>query len=108
MFNKNVFKKIVFLIICMWLIAAAGCSAPNQSETNPPVDAKKAEEVMNNFQNLVQSNAGMEEIAVYLAGNIASLSKEDASRLVDQFEQIQKDRISELETLFLKKPCKAK
>ncbi|MDD4238241.1 MAG: hypothetical protein PHT62_06770 [Desulfotomaculaceae bacterium] len=94
------FKKIALLIFCILLVAAAGCSAQNQSETNSPVDAAKAKAVMNDFQNLTQNDAGVEEIAGFIADNITYVSEEDASKLVDQFEQIQKDKISELETLF--------
>lgn len=94
------FKKLALLIFCILLVAAAGCSAQSQSETNPPADAAKAKAVMNDFQKLTQKDAGVDEIAGFLADNITYVSEEDASKLVDQFEQIQKDRISELETLF--------
>lgn len=94
------FKKFVLIIFCVLLVAAAGCSAQNQSEPNSPVDAEKAKAVMSDFQNLTQEDASVEEIAGFLADNITYVSEEDASKLVDQFEQIQKDRLSELETLF--------
>jgi hypothetical protein len=102
------FKKLALLIFCILLAAAAGCSAQNQSESNPPVDAAKAKAVMDGFQNLVQNDAGVEGIAGFITGNITYVSAEDASRLVDQFEQIQKDKITELEALFFEDTIQGK
>lgn len=96
------FKKLVPLILCIFLVVAAGCTAQKPSETNPPADSKTANAIMDEFQTLKQKNAGVEEVANFIIDNIADVSQENATKLADEFEQLQKDKLPELESLFFK------
>lgn len=85
------FKKIVFIILCLSLITM-GCA-------NLEKDAKEANVVMTDFKALVQSNASAEEVASFINANIKNVSKEDASKMVSDFERVQKDKLAEFEEL---------
>ncbi|MCG9969914.1 hypothetical protein L9W92_18115 [Pelotomaculum terephthalicicum JT] len=93
-------KKIALIILCLCLVvAAAGCTVKKQTEPNTPTEPE-ANTIMNDYQALIQKNPGVEEVADFINQNISSVSKEDASDMVDQFEKIQKKNLPQFESMF--------
>ncbi|TEB06063.1 hypothetical protein Psch_03105 [Pelotomaculum schinkii] len=101
------FKKLTPIILCLLVVVAAGCTAKKQTEPKPPAEPK-ANTVMNDFQILTQEDAGVEEVANFINNNIASVSKEDASKLVDEFEKIQQKKLPQFESMFAEDAIQSK
>jgi hypothetical protein len=58
---------------------------------------------MNDFHTLAQKNSSVvEEVANFINNNISKVSKEDASKMVDEFEKIQKNNLPQFEDMFTK------
>lgn len=93
-------KKMAPLILCLFLIVSAGCTAKKQAGTNPPAETK-ASTVMNDFNSLTQKDPSVEDVAVFINNNLANVSKEDAAKLVDEFEKIQKKNLQQFENMFI-------
>ncbi len=83
-------KKLASLMLLLTLIMFSGCAAEQQSET-----------LMNEFKSLAAENTDIEEVAAFLTKNIAHVSKEKASQMVIEFEKMQKNNLSQLQTAFL-------
>jgi hypothetical protein len=56
--------------------------------------------VMNDFHALTQKDSSAEEVAVFINNNICNVTKEDASKMVDEFENIQKKHLPQFESRF--------
>ena len=92
-------KKLALIIFCFILVVvAAGCNTKNQTEPNPPQDPK-ANAIMNEFQALTQKDTSPEEVADFINNNIADVSKEDAAKMVDEFESIQIEFLPQFESV---------
>ncbi len=93
-------KKLALILFCLVLVAvAAGCTAKKQTEPDTPKEPK-ADTVMSDFHTLIQKDSSAEEVAGFINKNISSVSKEDASKMVDQFEKIQKNNLPHFENMF--------
>jgi len=93
-------KKLATIILCLCLIVvAAGCATERRTEPGPPKEPP-ADTVMNNFHALTQKDSGVEEVANFIKNNISNVSKEDASKMVDEFEKIQKKNLPRFEDMF--------
>ena len=96
-------KKLAFIILCIILmvVTAVGCTANKQTELNTSKEPE-ANLVMNDFHALIQNDASVEEVATFVKNNIISVSKEDASKMVNDFEKIQKKNLPQFESMFNK------
>jgi hypothetical protein len=93
------YKKLAVIILCLGLVAAAGCATNNQ--TGPDnLEGQKSVTIMNDFLSLTQNDISVEEVANFIKNNIAEVSQEDASKMVDAFEKIQKNSYQQYEELF--------
>ncbi|OPX87639.1 MAG: hypothetical protein A4E53_02418 [Pelotomaculum sp. PtaB.Bin104] len=92
-------KKFALIIFCLSLAVAAGCVVKKQTEQNTPKEPE-ANTIMNDFQALIQKDSSVEEVAGFINNNISSVSEEDASKMVDQFEIIQKKNLPQFEIMF--------
>ncbi|WP_243120827.1 YjgB family protein [Pelotomaculum sp. FP] len=89
------FKKLALIIFCFSLVvAAAGCTTNKQTEPETP------NTVMNDFLTLTQTDSRLEEVANFIKDNISNVSEEDASKMVDEFEKIQKKNLPQFERMF--------
>lgn len=96
-------KKIALVIFCSGLfLTAVGCNTPNAANKTGPDPAREqiASGIMNEFQSVVQKNASVEEVAGFINNNIMDVSPEDGSKMVDEFERLQKDYLPQLENIF--------
>lgn len=94
-------KKLALLILCLSLVVAAGCAAKDQTGPNTPGEPKD-NTVMNDFHSLTQKDSSAEEVASFINNNIAKVSKEDASKMADEFEKMQKNNLQQFEDMFIK------
>jgi len=92
-------KKLAPIIFCLCLIVTAGCTTDRRTEPGPPKEPP-AGTVMNDFHALTQKDSRVEEVANFIKNNISSVSKEDASKMVDNFEKIQKKNLPRFEDMF--------
>lgn len=93
-------KKLVLIIFCLSLIVVApGCAMERRTEPGQPKEPK-TNPVMNDFRILTQKDFSVEEVANFIKNNISSVSKEEASSLVDEFEKIQKKNLPQFESMF--------
>ena len=92
-------KKLALLILCLSLVVAAGCTTKKQAGFGTP-EEPMANTVMNDFHSLTQKDSSVEEVANFIKNNIANVSKEDASKMVDEFEKIQKNKLPQFENMF--------
>lgn len=92
-------KKLALIILCLSLVVAAGCTPKKQTELDTPIELK-ANTIMNDFYTLTQKDSSVEEVANFVNNNIFNVSKEDASKMVDQFEKIQKKNLPQFENMF--------
>ena len=94
-------KKLVLTVFCLsLLVIAVGCNMENQTKPDP-AQAKKAGEIMKEFQTITQKGAGVEEVAGFINNNIADVFQEDASKMVDELERIQKEFLPQLDSMFI-------
>lgn len=100
-------KKIALIIFCLSLVAAAGCAEKEQTEPTTPKETE-AKTIMDDYQTLIQKDPSVEEVAGFINKNISGVSKEDASKMVDQFEEIQKKNLPEFETIFYEDEIQSK
>jgi len=91
-------KKVVLIILCLCLVVAAGCTGEKAAVDN----------IMNDFQTLIEQDTSVEEVAGFINNNIASVSKEDATKMVDQFEKLQKEYLPQFEDTFTEKDIQEK
>lgn len=94
-------KKLALIILCLSLVIAAGCTTKKQTEPDTPKEPR-TDTIMNDFRALTQKDSSVEEIANFISNNISSVSKEDASKMVDDFEKIQKKNLPQYENMFNK------
>ena len=92
-------KKLALIILSLSLVVTIGCTAKKQIESNNPKEPK-ANTIMNDFQTLIQKDSSMEEVADFINNNISSVSKENATKMVDEFEKKQKNNLSQFENMF--------
>lgn len=97
--GHELLKKFALIIFCLSLVVAAGCTAKKQAETNTPKEPGNSV-IMNDFQALIQKDSDVAEVAGFINNNISSVSKEDASKMVDQLEKIQKKNLPQYENMF--------
>jgi len=83
------------------VVIAAGCNTKNQTEPNTPQNPK-ANAIMNEFQALTQKDTSPEEVADFINNNIADVSKENAAKMVDEFERIQIKFLPQFERIIFK------
>jgi hypothetical protein len=101
---RNLLRKFALIIVCLGLVVAAvGCNGENQTEPDKTGEQKTAE-IMNEFQSLTESDTQkdtiVEEVAAFIENNIKHVSREDASKMVNEFEKLQKEYLPQLENLF--------
>lgn len=93
-------KKIAPIILCLSLIIIVpGCTMERRTESGQPKEPK-ANPVMNDFRILTQKDSSAEEVACFMKNNISSVSNEEASSMVDEFEKIQKKSLPQFESMF--------
>ena len=92
------FKKLVLVILCLSLVVAAGCNTENQTEPNTPSN-QQANTVLDQFQTITQQITSAEEVANFLINNISNAPKEDAAKMVDEFERIQIEFLPQFESV---------
>lgn len=94
-------KKLALIILCLsLLVVATGCNTKNQTEPNTAQE-QKAIAIMNEFQAITQKDTSVEEVANFINNNILDVPKEDASKMVNEFERIQKKFLPQLESMFI-------
>ncbi len=94
-------KKLVLTVFCLsLLVIAVGCNMENKTKPDP-AQAKKAGEIMKEFQTITQKGAGVKEVAGFINNNIADVFQEDASKMVDELERIQKEFLPQLDSMFI-------
>lgn len=111
----NMSKKIFFLRFVSIIMAAAlllgaglltGCTAvtddkiedSNNEVNNPPaVEESKQDKVMAEFMTFAEGNPKPDAIIEFMDKNIAEVSKENASRMLDELEKSLKDNLQGLE-----------
>ena len=94
-------KKLALIILCLSLVIVVGCAPKKQTEPNIPKEPE-ANTIMNDFHTLTQKDSSVEEVASFINDNISNVSKEDASKMVDEFEKIQKKNLPGFESMFSK------
>ncbi|SHK33149.1 hypothetical protein [Desulforamulus aeronauticus] len=87
------------MTLCFILVASLGCTAANQDEPEKNKESK-ATTIMQDFQSLSQQEATLEEIANFINNNISQVAKEDASTMVNEFEEMQKEQLAQFEAMF--------
>lgn len=93
-------KKLALIILCLSLVVAAGCTTKKQTEPDTPKEPKANTIIMNDFNTLTQKDSSAEDVANFINNNISNVSKEDASKMVDEFEKIQKKNLPQIENMF--------
>ncbi len=93
------FKKLALVILFISLLTAAGCAWKAPTAPNTPEEPEN-NVIMNDFQTLIQEDAGAEEVAAFINNNIAGVSRENATRMVDRFESIQKNTLPQFENMY--------
>ena len=101
------FKKLALLVIGLSLVITAGCAVEKQTGSNT-LEEPKTNTVMNDFYSLTQKDSSVEEVANFINNNIANVSQEDASKMVDEFEKIQKNNLQQFESMFIKDEMQSK
>ncbi|MDD4238704.1 MAG: hypothetical protein PHT62_09120 [Desulfotomaculaceae bacterium] len=56
---------------------------------------------MNDFHSLTEKDSSVEEVANFINNNIADVSQEDASKMTDEFEKMQKNNLQQFEKMFI-------
>ncbi|MEW6697350.1 MAG: YjgB family protein [Bacillota bacterium] len=92
-------KKLALVIFCLSLVVTAGCTAKIQTDT---AKEPKSNTIMSDFRTLTEKSPSVEEVANFINNNIANVSKEDASKMVNEFEKIQKKNFPQIESMFAK------
>ena len=105
-------RKLALIIICLGLaVAAVGCYGENPKGPDKTGEQKTAE-VMDEFQSLIerdsQKDTIVEEVAAFIENNIKHVSREDASKMVNEFEKLQKEYLPQLENMFFNEELQAK
>jgi hypothetical protein len=111
----NMFKKKVFLrsvsigmstVVLVGAGLLAGCTATPvnnndagkaEDKNKPAVEESKQDTIMPEFMALVAGNSKPDEIIKFMDENIAGVSKENASKMLDELEKSQKNYLQELE-----------
>ncbi|GAB6181336.1 hypothetical protein JCM14036_26550 [Desulfotomaculum defluvii] len=79
-------KKFIILMLFSGLLIVSGCT--------------KDDLVMKDFQAILQRDSSLEEVAQFINDNISLVTKENASQMIISFEEIQKEKLPQLETMF--------
>ena len=79
-------------------MASLGCTATKQDEPAKTKEPKNT--IMQDFQSLSQQGASLEEIANFITNNISQVAKADASTMVTEFEEMQKEQLTQFEAMF--------
>lgn len=91
-------KKLALIILCLSLVViAAGCNTKKQTDA---AKEPKTNMIMSDFRTLTEKASSAEEVANFINNNIANVSKEDASKMVDGFEKIQQKNLPQFENMF--------
>ncbi|MTI47637.1 hypothetical protein [Sporosalibacterium faouarense] len=105
-------KGIIGLVLATTLVFQMGCSSfiietgsdTINEEINEDSEDKKNEnqnkEIMNEFDRLVEENVELDFIVQFINENIDFLSETNASIMINEFEELQKKDLTELEEKF--------
>lgn len=109
---RNLLRKLALIIICLGLVVAAvGCNGENQTGPDQAGD-QKTNEIMNEFHSITkkdtQKDTIVEELAAFIENNIKHVSREDASKMVNEFENLQKEYLPQLENMFFDEDIQTK
>jgi hypothetical protein len=93
-------RVIIGVVLAVALALQIGCTAQppgNVEDNNVNIQEDAQRGIMEEFDQLTDSGAGLFEIIEFIDQNIAQLSKENASIMVDRLESLQKDNLPKLE-----------
>lgn len=110
MFSKSVFFRIVLIAIFAVMLSGigllSGCAAfvsddvdSSKAEDNNPTAAEecKQDKIMAEFKALAGENPKPDTIIKFMDKNISGVSKEDASKMIEELEKVQKNYLPTLE-----------
>ncbi len=110
MFRGKVFIRSVSLgmstVVLIGASLLAGCTTTAGNDNgsskvennNPPaVEESKQDKIMPEFMALVDANSKPDVLIEFMDKNIASVSKENASKMIEELEKTQRNRLLELE-----------
>lgn len=92
-------RKFLFLTLCFILLTSLGCTTKQPAKTEKPKETNAA--TLQDFQALRQNDASPEELANFITNNIAKVSPEDASKMVDELEKVQQEQLPRFEAMFV-------
>lgn len=98
-------KKFAPLILCLSLaVTAAGCDPANQTGpvTAPAQNAteQNVTEIINEFQAITGKDNSVAEAAAFIHSYITAVSRADAAKMVVEFENMQREFLPQLESMF--------
>ena len=109
MFNKKAFFRSVSIVMSILVLLSAGllagCTAPIEDNTgskaednNPPaVEESNEDKIMPEFMALAEGSPKPDAIIEFMDKNISEVSKENASKMLDELEKALKNNLPELE-----------
>lgn len=107
--DKKAFLKSLSIGMSIIVLVGAGlltgCTAPAEDNTgskaennNPPaVEESNQDKIMPEFTALLEGNPGPDAIIEFMDKNIAEVSRENASKMLDELEKALKNNLPELE-----------
>jgi hypothetical protein len=106
MYNKKAFIRSILIGISTVVLVGAGLLAGCTTIVSNDTDSNKAEDkqdkVMPEFMALVGENSKPDAIIEFMGKNIASVSKDNASKMLEELEKSQKNHLPELEEKYYK------
>lgn len=90
------FKKLTVILLCFSLLLVVGCA---RQSADSEKDSEESKAIMADFNALIQDYTGVEQVADFINQNIARVSAQEASEMVNQFEKIQQDGIAQFEEI---------
>lgn len=92
-------KKLIVLLLCLNVFIVSGCTSNNQTKDNEQ-QQPKSDLIMKDFQSMLQKDAKLEDVAQFISDNISHVTKEEASKMVIKFEELQMEKLPQYETMF--------
>lgn len=96
-------RMLVGLMLVAALALQIGCTAQVQDDGQQEqqgVQEDEQQDIMDEFNGLIDSDASLAEVIEFTDENIHQLSQENASAVVDELENLQKENLPELDEKF--------
>jgi hypothetical protein len=109
MFYRKSFLKVTTILAIVGVTLLSGCAtkSPNSGsedveKNKPTVQEDSQEKIMTDFNDLLESKPKVDAIIQFVDKNITNVSRENASMMMTEFEEIQKSNLSALEERYFK------